>query len=75
MTSLPINGIAGIGTIEFGIVAFLISIGIDKNLSISIAFNYHFIYLMFIVFFGSLSYLYLNYKNKNPAVIERNKAK
>jgi len=72
MTSLPINGIAGIGTIEFGMATFLASTGIDKNLSISIAFNYHFIYLMFIVFFGSLSYLYLNRKIKDPAVIARN---
>ena len=72
MTSLPINGIAGIGTLEFGVVAFLVSIGIEKNLSISIAFNYHFIYLMFIVFFGGLSYLYLNYKNQDPAVIAKN---
>jgi uncharacterized protein (TIRG00374 family) len=62
ITSLPINGIAGIGTVEFGIASFLISLGIDKNLSVAAAFNYHFIYLMFIVFFGSLSYLYLNYK-------------
>ena len=60
--SLPINSMAGIGTLEFGMAAFLASTGIDKDLSISVAFNYHFIYLMFIIFFGSLSYLYLNYK-------------
>lgn len=64
ITSLPINGIAGIGTLDLGISAFLILAGVSKSLSISIAFNYHFIYFMFIMFFGSFSYLYLNYKNK-----------
>lgn len=71
ITSLPINGIAGIGTVEFGMAAFLASTGIDKNLSISIAFNYHFIYLMFVIFFGSLSYLYLNYKIQDSTVISK----
>lgn len=61
-TSLPVNGIAGIGIVELGISSFLILLGINKNLSVSIAFNYHFIYLMFIIFFGSLSFLYLHYK-------------
>ncbi len=63
-TSLPINGIAGIGTVELGISSFLILLGINKDLSVSIAFNYHFIYLIFIIFFGSLSFLYLHYKEK-----------
>ncbi|MCK5332358.1 flippase-like domain-containing protein [Candidatus Parcubacteria bacterium] len=61
-TSLPINGIAGIGILELGISSFLTSFGIEKNLSIGIAFNYHLIYLMFIIFFGSLSFLYLHNK-------------
>lgn len=62
ITSLPINGIAGIGIFELGVSFFLISKGIDKNLSINISFNYHFIYLLFIIFFGSLSFLYLHNK-------------
>jgi len=65
ITSLPINGIAGIGTVELGISSFLIYSGVNKDLSISIAFNYHFIYLMFIMFFGSLSFIYLYYKRKD----------
>ncbi|MDF1498216.1 MAG: lysylphosphatidylglycerol synthase transmembrane domain-containing protein [Patescibacteria group bacterium] len=65
ITSLPINGIAGIGTVELGISSFLIYSGVNKDLSISIAFNYHFIYLMFIMFFGSLSFIYLHYKRKD----------
>jgi len=71
--SLPINGIAGIGTVELGVASFLVSFGIDKNLSVAIAFNYHFIYLIFIVFFGSLSYLYLylNYKIRDSTVIAK----
>ena len=64
ITSLPINGVAGIGTIELGISSFLMSLGISKNLSVGIAFNYHFIYLIFIVFFGSLGFIYLHYKKK-----------
>lgn len=63
--SLPINGIAGIGTIELGISAFLISTGIAKNLAISVAFNYHFISLLFIIFCGGLSYLYLSFKGSD----------
>jgi uncharacterized protein (TIRG00374 family) len=63
ITSLPVNGIAGTGPLELGISTILVSAGVDKDLSISIAFNYHFVYLIFIVFFGSLSYLYLlNFK-------------
>ena len=62
VTSLPINGIAGMGSLDFGISVFLISIGVSKDLSIGIAFNYHFIYFMFIMFFGSMGYLYLNYR-------------
>ena len=61
--SLPINGVAGIGTVELGISSYLMSIGTSGNLSISIAFNYHFINLMFITFCGSLSYLYLRWKD------------
>ncbi|MCK5413414.1 MAG: flippase-like domain-containing protein [Candidatus Pacebacteria bacterium] len=61
-TSLPINGIAGIGILELGISSFLVSLGIDKSLSIGIAFNYHFIYLIFIIFFGNLSFFYLHNK-------------
>ena len=64
ITSLPVNGIAGIGTVELGISSFLILLGINKDLSVSVAFNYHFIYLIFIIFFGSLSFLYLHYKGK-----------
>lgn len=64
ITSLPVNGIAGIGTVELGISSFLIFSGINKDLSVSVAFNYHFIYLVFIIFFGSLSFLYLHYKGK-----------
>lgn len=64
ITSLPVNGIAGIGTVELGISSFLILLGINKDLSVSVAFNYHFIYLAFIIFFGSLSFLYLHYKGK-----------
>lgn len=59
ITSLPINGIAGIGTVELGISTFLISNGADKDLSISIAFNYHFITLMMIAISAGLSHLYL----------------
>ena len=61
--SLPINGIAGIGTVELGISSYLMSIGVSNGLSIGIAFSYHFIYLMFIIFFGSLSYLYLRWQD------------
>jgi len=61
-TSLPINGIAGMGGLDLSISVFLMSTGISKDLSISIAFNYHFIYFMFIMFFGCMGYLFLNYR-------------
>ena len=61
--SLPINGIAGIGSVELGISSYLISIGVGNDLSISVAFSYHFIYLIFVIFFGGLSYLYLRQRN------------
>ena len=60
ITSLPINGIAGIGTVELGIAAFLTSAGVDKDLSISIAFNYHFITLMIMMICAGLGHLYLS---------------
>ena len=62
ITSLPVNGIAGMGSLDLGISLFLVSIGVGRDLSISIAFNYHFIYFMFIMFLGCVGYLYLNYK-------------
>lgn len=64
ITSLPINGIASIGTVELGVSTFLISVGINKDAAISVAFNYHLIGILFTIFWGGLGYLYLNFRRK-----------
>ena len=65
VTSLPVNGVAGTGGLDLSTAVLLMSAGISKDLSIGITFNFHFIYFMFIMFFGSMGYLYLNYKRRS----------
>ena len=51
IASLPIDCIAGTGTVEFGVSSILISSGVNKEMAINTAFNYHFIYIIFKVCF------------------------
>ncbi len=55
---LPINSIAGFGTIEAGWTVGYMMLGFDRNIAIFSAFLVHFCILFCALFYGLLGYLY-----------------
>ena len=58
-TLLPIQGIAGFGTMEGGWALGFIAIGLSKEVAISSGFGYHIITLIFLFTLGSYGFLML----------------
>lgn len=56
MVSLPIQGLAGFGTLEAGWAAGFILVGLDKEVAISTGFAFHIILLAYTVTLGFLGY-------------------
>lgn len=56
MVSLPIQGLAGFGTLETGWAAGFILVGLDKEVAISTGFAFHIILLAYTVTLGFLGY-------------------
>ena len=56
MVSLPIQGLAGFGTLETGWAAGFILVGLDKEVAISTGFAFHIILLAYTITLGFLGY-------------------
>lgn len=65
-TILPIQGIAGFGTVEMGWAIGFIAVGLSKEMAISTGFGFHIIILIYNLILGMAGYLYLNKIKKKP---------
>lgn len=57
---LPIHGIGGFGTMEGGWAVIFIALGAEKEIAISTGFAYHIIIIIYTIFLGICSMLFLN---------------
>ena len=62
MVSLPIQGVAGFGTLEAGWSAGFILVGVGKEVAVSTAFAFHIILLTYTVTLGILGYFFMKWR-------------
>jgi len=63
IATLPIQGLAGIGTVEVGWVAALMMLGITKEQAIILGFCFHFLALVYTSILGLYGVVAIRYKN------------
>lgn len=59
VVSLPLQGIAGFGTLETGWTAGFMFAGLAKETAISTAFSFHMILIVYTVLLGSLGFIFM----------------